>query len=233
MERYIIKFEKLEGAKYISHLDTMRTLHRAFRRANLPLSYTQGFNPHPNISVAAPLSLGVNSISEYADIDMDEYVNDNVIKEALNKTLPNGLRILLVYHIKDKKPASMAAVKAASYEILLNTSLNQIEVNNVISSILSKDDITKMKKTKSGEKLINFRPFIKEIKLLEQNESTVLLTATLQTGSEGNMNPDMLANIIKEISEDKIFGFPIIKRTQLYSIENDKFIDLFSFFSRK
>ena len=88
-------FEKKGSAVWISHLDLMRLFQRAFKRADLPLKHTQGFNPRPSVSIALPLSVGVDSCCELLDFDLDgETVPCNEIRERLNKTLVSGVRVL-------------------------------------------------------------------------------------------------------------------------------------------
>ncbi|WDC83872.1 TIGR03936 family radical SAM-associated protein [Caloramator sp. mosi_1] len=102
MNRYVFKLKKIGNTKYISHLDTMRTLHRAIRRAGLPLTYSKGFNPHPSISFASPLSVGVESLAEYIDIEFDSILKAKEIIEKLNVNLPIGMEVLKVIPINKK-----------------------------------------------------------------------------------------------------------------------------------
>ena len=82
--------------KYISHLDLLRTFTRAIHRANLPVRYSQGFNPHQLITFSLPLALGVTSETEFVDIDFEEGANPREIGESLNKTLPPDIKILRI-----------------------------------------------------------------------------------------------------------------------------------------
>ena len=72
--RYLIKFSKGEGIKFISHLDLMRTIQRIIRRSGVPIEYSKGFNPHMALSLAQPLSVGVYSDGEYMDIVLTEEI---------------------------------------------------------------------------------------------------------------------------------------------------------------
>ncbi len=91
-------FEKTGNAVWISHLDLMRVFQRAFKRAGLPLTHTQGYNPRPSVSIALPLSVGVESRCELLDFDLDGVtVSCDEIKERLNKALVDGVRVLSVY----------------------------------------------------------------------------------------------------------------------------------------
>ena len=91
-------FEKTGNAIYISHLDLMRLFQRAFKRAGLPLTHTKGFNPRPSVSIALPLSLGVESICELLDFDLEgESIDGDEIMARLNGALIEGVRVLKVY----------------------------------------------------------------------------------------------------------------------------------------
>lgn len=233
MERILIKFTKIKGAKFISHLDTMRTLHRALRRAGLPIAYSKGFNPHASISVAAPLSLGISSTAEYADIELDETMEPEAVKEKLNRELPEGIKIINVINIEQKMPTSMGSVHGAKYVIKLHHNIEKYEVEGIILGILNSNEIFKNKRTKSGEKLVDIRPLIDDIKLLSYNEHQIEIECILFTGSKGTLGPEMLSDLIKEKSNNKIYGYPEIERKELYSLLNNKWADLLAYFSRK
>lgn len=95
-------FEKTGNARYISHLDLMRLFQRAFKRAGLPLTHTQGFNPRPSVSIALPLSLGVESRCELLDFDLEIPVDCGEIREKLNTSLVEGVYVREVYERGEK-----------------------------------------------------------------------------------------------------------------------------------
>ena len=232
MVRYLIKFTKKNEVKYISHLDTMRTLSRAFKRAELPLSYSKGFNPHASISSASPLSVGISSTAEYADIELDEDLNRNVILERLNSSLPSGMRILNVVKIEEKMPAAMSSVYKALYSIVLKHDTGKEEILKIIDEIFDLKEIKIMKKTKSGEKLTDVRPLINNIIISDIDESNITFKCLLSSGSRGNLNPEVVCDIIKDKSNGKIYGFPDITRLEMYADNNGKPAPLSDFFSR-
>ena len=93
-----ILFEKKGNAVWISHLDLMRLFQRAFKRAGLPLTHTQGFNPRPSVSIALPLSVGVESNCELLDFDLDgDKVANRIVRGKLNDYLLPGIRVIKVY----------------------------------------------------------------------------------------------------------------------------------------
>src|SRR3712207_6843302 len=89
-----VKFTKTGDMIYISHLDVQSLFQRAFRRAGIKLSYSQGFNPHPKMSYGNALALGVESHGEYVDIDIEEYIPENELMDRINNQLPDGIRFI-------------------------------------------------------------------------------------------------------------------------------------------
>ncbi len=230
MERVLIKFTKTKGAKFISHLDTMRTIHRAIRRAGIPVSYSKGFNPHASISVAAPLSLGIASNAEYADIEIDEFIDGESIKEKLNSVLPEGIKILAVINIKDKMPSSMGIVDGAKYSIGLHCD-KEYAANNTIEEILNSKEIFMNKRTKSGEKLVDIRPLIEDIRILDKKDSQIIFECLLHTGSRGSLGPELLADLLKERSGKELNGYPDIERKEIFTKVSNEWVDLLTYFS--
>lgn len=114
-------YEKVGPARFISHLDLLRTFGRAARRAGLPLAFTQGFNPHPKITFAAPLAVGISGEAEFADLELTEKIPAPFVARALSDALPEGLRVLEVRQLKGAGPALMAMVRSASYRVEAKT----------------------------------------------------------------------------------------------------------------
>lgn len=232
MARLLIKFTKTNTAKYISHLDTMRTLHRAFRRAALPISYSQGFNPHASISVAAPLSLGIASLAEYADVELQGELETGFLKQALNEALPRDIRILQVQKVNGKAISAMAAVSCAKYSIsFIARDFNGAE--ELINGILAKNEIKRMKRTKSGEKLIDIRPMILSLILEAESDQSFTCQATLQAGSNGSLGADLLAKLIQEEANGSLPAYPQICREEIYTLDQGKMLTLSMYFNGK
>jgi radical SAM-linked protein len=233
MARILVKFTKSSGAKFISHLDTMRTLHRAMRRSGIPVAYSKGFNPHPSISVAAPLSLGIESAAEYADVELDRPLESGNIKELLNSALPESIKIIDVIGINGKMPSAMGTVEGAKYSITMSHNISKDEIDSVIKSILSSSEIVRNKRTKSGEKMVDIRPLIKDIKLSQYEKDRVRIECLLYTGSSGSLGPDAVAELIKEYSKGNVSGYPYIVREEIYGLDGDNWLDLGTLFSGK
>lgn len=212
-----------EEVKFISHLDIMRVFGRAMRRAKIPVAYTQGFNPQPIIVFGLPLSVGVTSLAEYADIELTETMKPSELKDTLNKELPVGLRILDAAVRSDKKNI-MSLIYMASYEIFVYTKSD--DVISKVKRFLKKDIIETQKESKRGTRQIDIKPMIfdLDIKAMEKvnvavsadvDKDIYKLTAMLRAGGEANLKPDLLISAINEYTD---LGLEIarIHRTGLF-----------------
>ena len=105
--------------RFISHLEYVRTIGRAIRRAKLPAAYSQGFNPHMKYSLASALGVGVVSYAEFVELELTEPVYPLDAAEALKKALPRGIRVLAVDAVENSAPALMSVAGGAEYRVTL------------------------------------------------------------------------------------------------------------------
>ena len=186
VETVRVRFTKTGRAKYISHLDLMRTMTRVLRRAQIPLWYTEGFSKHPYITFAAPLSLGYNGMCEYMDFRLEQDMPMDVIVERLNNNMPEGICVL------SAAPAVMKVGKIVSsrWEIVLSA-----DVFERIKQVLAQDSIEVQKRTKKKTfKTVDLKPCIQDVELT-CNENTCTLTVTLPLG-EQSINPSLLLGAV-------------------------------------
>ncbi len=141
-----VKFTKTGSIKYISHLDLSRTVTQSFLRSKLPIWYTEGFNPHPRIAFTPPLSVGVSSLTEFADFKFVEDIDLSTVAEKLNAAFPDGLRALECYlpesHFND--------IKWGLYKIEYEVGEQSADIAEKTVALLKNERIVVMKKTKSG-----------------------------------------------------------------------------------
>ena len=193
MQEVRIYFNKTDTAKYISHLDLMRTVTRALTRAKIPLWYTEGFNPHPFLTFALPLSLGVESYCESFDIRVVGEITNEQIKEKLNAVLPEGLEVTAVSDTFMKVNDIAFAEYSAEFEF--DEKGRAAEYEKQISALLSADElITTKKAKKKGRKIdveVNLKDFIREYSI-RSDEDNVYLDITLCAGNSKNLNPTVL-----------------------------------------
>lgn len=154
MSKRRLKFSKLNMAKYISHLDLLRCFTRSIMRAELPVKYSNGFNPHQKITFSLPLSIGVTSDSEFVDIDFEDGIKDSEIMERLNNNLPPDMRILHVGDIKD----SANDIVSAKYQVKIIS--DKVIADEKVKGFFDMPEYTIMKKTKKkGEQPVNLMEF--------------------------------------------------------------------------
>ena len=154
--RYLIKFTKESNIKFISHLDLMRTLQKIVRRADLPMEYSKGFNPHMAMSIAQPLSVGVYSQGEYMDLVLSDEVDEKEMIEKLNSKSASGIKFIQAKKIvnvegEKKAPQAMALIDACRYIIKVSYE-NTSNLEKEIENLLKDNDWTTIKKSKKGER---------------------------------------------------------------------------------
>jgi len=216
MYKYILKFTKQDNIRFISHLDLMGVYERAFRRADIKLSYSKGFHPHPKISIAHPISLGYSSTGEYMEIELEDNIKANELVERLNACLPDGLVILSGEAVLEKIKALVSLVRYAEYSIKVHLDEKSKDINfeEELEKFLNLDEVLIEKRVRKGRikviKEIDTKPNIKSVKIVNKTDDLLEIDTILRTGSEGNLNPELMMkaffrNSGIEISFDNIF----------------------------
>jgi len=166
VQKIRFEFQKVGELRYLSHLELMRVLHRALRRASLPLAYTQGFNPQPKISVAQALAVGVEGLREQGEVEFTSRVEPDDLLARWNRQLPPGLKILRTWEAPLHGPSLSAGVRGAVYQIRLEpngwepSTLAVIGTAGACADFLAQGPIT-VEVNKKGEKVtLDARPFI-------------------------------------------------------------------------
>lgn len=209
------RFYKKEDMIFISHLDLIRVFERTMRRANIPMAYTQGFNPHPIMSFATALGVGVSSDAEYIDIRLDQKISLEVFMDRLNQALPQGLKIIRSQYIDKDEKSLMAIVDASIYlvEIDLFENIEKQVIESKIQSFLELEEILEIKEKKQkkgkgyrGKSKVqiqknNIREGIIEMELLKKHGNKIVIKCMLITGSKGNLRPEIVIFKLKELSD--------------------------------
>lgn len=195
MSRYLVKFSKQGGIRFISHLDLLRVFQRAFRRSGLQLSYSSGFNPHPKIGFATPLSLGFESTGEYVEIETDvDYENEEVV-QLLKANMPPGLDVLVCTKLKEtSKTAAAAALRYARYTAEYRGGEDLFRIlAEALPRFLEQEQIMSTKYSKKKRKDIetNIRPNIHSLNIAEDEEKEIF-RMMLGAGNTGSLNPQIL-----------------------------------------
>ena len=158
------KFIRDEEVKFISHLDLMKVFERALRRAGIPILYSKGFNPHPQLVFGLPLSVGVTSEAEYLDFKIEDSIDIDEFMDKLNSCLPRGVTLTDAKE-KNTKANIMASISGASYKILVTSSKfeNLDEVRDMVNKFMDLKEIVIKKQTKRKIKDVDIRPMIYSI----------------------------------------------------------------------
>ncbi|MCF0136479.1 MAG: DUF2344 domain-containing protein [Lachnospiraceae bacterium] len=188
MKKQLI-FYKGGRLRFVGHLDMMRTMHRAMTRADIPLSYSRGFNPHPHMSFSSPLALGCIGEREIMEFRLEKDMEDSLILEQLNAQLPQGLYVRGVRTLEEPSTPIMALVRVNEYRILFPEDLPAMEVFEQLTS-QPEITITKLGKIHGRKQQIrvDIKPLIESYHW--ENPHTLVLLAA--GGSETNLKPELL-----------------------------------------
>ncbi len=173
--RIFANYEKGEAVRFISHLDMQRLFQRAFRRAQVPLAYSQGFNPHPLLSFASALAVGYTGESEWLDVRLERPMELDAFKNAVNAMLPDGVYIKQALEAPQETPTLTALTASALYEVrvFLKTPLATAVLQQGIETLLNGEIIVK-KKTKGGDKMVDIRPQLLSMEMTETDADVLL-----------------------------------------------------------
>lgn len=196
MSEMRLVFQKIGRAKYLSHLDVMRTFNRAFIRAGFPLKFSQGFNPHPRLSVAHPLPVGVEGYAELLDFDTKDEMSPEAANgiasakalERLAAALPEGIKAVSLY--TPDKPVKGIAFADYTLEFLYDNG-----VPSGVPEVFEAENIPVMKKTKGGVSEVNLRSSFVNISVAEQSERSITLAARIDAHN-APINPRYFADAL-------------------------------------
>ena len=186
-------FSKTGRAKYISHLDLMRTFHRVFLRADLTIRHSNGFHPHPIMSIVMPLPVGQSSDCELLDVEVNEATDGKDVPERINGSFPAGLHILDCY--EPESPVRDLALLKAKVELEYDNGVPE-GAAAAIEALFARESIIIQKKTKRKELAdIDIRPLICDLSLQEEEGKLTMLT-TVRAQNPG-LNPGLLEQAIR------------------------------------
>lgn len=213
-------FEKTGNAVYISHLDLMRLFQRAFQRAGLPLTHTQGFNPRPSVSIALPLSLGVESGCELLDFALEgEKRSNEEIRSRLNGALIRGVRVLQVYDNgqKLKNLALLESVVTLEYDggVPENAQAQ-------IAALFARERLVVEKRGKNGVTEQDLIPMLRRIRVTRAGEQTLSLRV-LACCQNPTLNPMQLSAAITSYLPELTPDFARCRRVEVYDTREEVF----------
>lgn len=173
-----IKFAKYGSMKFIGHLDMMRFFQKAIRRSGIDIRYSEGFSPHQIMSFAAPLGVGIESLGEYFDIEVNAMTSTDEMMTALNDTMVEGVQILDICVLPDTVKNAMASVAAASYQIHLKKGTFEIQnLTESVTAFYAQEQIPYTKETKKSVMEMDLKQGIYNMHVEETQVLTDIMSA--------------------------------------------------------
>ena len=223
-----VKYKKEDEMIFISHLDLQRLLQRAFRRAKINLSYSEGFNPHPKMSYGNALALGVESQGEYVDIEIEDNIEVKEFLERINEQLPDGIKFVKGQEIDPKTPSLSSIIVYGEYifNIDLEVPLSKEFVKSRVLNFVKSKEIIITKKNKKGKKVeVDIRPMIRNFDLVSLDDNRVTFVSTIATGSKANLNINILIpQILDMLNLDMDPREVGVLRRDLYKVEDGQLV---------
>ena len=213
-------FEKRGDAVWISHLDLMRVFQRAFRRAGLMLKHSQGFTPRAIVSIALPLSVGVESGCELLDFELEGTVPSmEELTVKVNEALPDGVRVLETYEAQ-RKIKELTTLRARLY--LEYDGGVPSEAADAVAQLLNGETLIMEKHSRKGDTETDLLPLLKKW-TMEQTDEHTLMLEILVCAQNPSLNPQLLANAVEKYLPDLAPDFAFNQRLEIYDEEGNVF----------
>lgn len=210
-----IKFSKYGAMKFIGHLDVMRYFQKVMRRANIDISFTEGYSPHMIMSFALPLGVGVTSSGEYLDIEIHTPVSSQEAVKRLNGVMVDGVQVQSFRQIEEGKAGkAMSLVAAADYTLTFREGKEPpAGWQEKFQEFLNQKQITVLKKTKKSEREVDILPMIYECHM--ENKQ---IRMTVAAGSAANLKPELVMEAFSSYIKWDMPEFALlIHRNELYA----------------
>ena len=194
VQKIRFEFQKVGELRYLSHLELMRALQRALRRAGVPLAYTQGFNPQPKVSVAQALAVGVEGLRELGEVELTSRVEPADVQARWNAQLPPELKILRTWEAPLHGPSLSAGVRGAAYQVRLlpngwdPTTLAALGNAGACAEFLAQGPIPVEVSKKGQTVVLDARPFVQEFTATSE-DGCPQWDLTLRAGLGGSVKP--------------------------------------------
>lgn len=211
MDKLRLRFSKTGRAIYISHLDLMHTLQRAFSRAGYRIRYSEGFNPHPYISIALPLSVCMSSVCEILDFRLIGDADLAEMPAKLNAALPEGIEVSKVYE-GERKCAEIKWLEVKG--IFEYDRLSPEDAAVALTEFYSQDRIIILKKSKRGTAETDIRPMIRSIDFRPAEGGCELIAVV--SAQEPTLNPELLADALRQLKPELAPDFSKFTRLEVY-----------------
>ena len=225
--KYLVKWTKQGSMKYISHLDIMRLFQRALKRTDIKLRYSEGYSPHPKMSIAQPLSLGYTSRGEYIEFETQTDLAAEDILGRLAGAMPEGIDIVSCSVLKDTKKAMGAIITKGEYLIGCDEAKTGKEIKALCEDAayfksMEKILVKKVQKKSGKETEVDIRAKVRSITVEEASSERALIRVVVDTGSNSHLNPELIIVKLKEYMGEKLQGLEFhVQREEMYT-ESEK-----------
>ena len=222
MMKIRIKFRKYGTMKFIGHLDVMRYFQKAIRRAEVNIRYSEGFSPHQIMSFAAPLGVGITSKGEYVDIEVLDTENSKKMVDRLNAVMAEGFEIAEYRLLPDTAANAMSSVAAADYTLTFRPGYepeneSEEEWFRKFTAFFDQPQVIVLKKTKKGEREMDLKPFVYELKVRKEGEIPALFMK-VSAGSAANIKPELVLDAYYASLEEERPQFAFMtEREEVYA----------------
>ncbi|MEW6033516.1 MAG: TIGR03936 family radical SAM-associated protein [Chloroflexota bacterium] len=203
-QRLRVRFARGKELAFISHLDLMRFWERALRRAGLPLAYSQGFTPHPRLSLAAPLALGVTSEAELMDVYLTRWVSPHNFLHSLRQQLPPGIQLLEANTIPPTVPSLQSQVRFAEYHVVAERKGSPEDVPAALSKLLAARTFMWQHARDTGVRSYDLRALVSDLWLVNCEDNEAVLGMRLRCDPGGAGRPEQVLSAL---------GFPGLPRS--------------------
>jgi radical SAM-linked protein len=189
-QRLRITFAKGTALKYISHLDLTLAWERTLRRAEVPLAYSQGYNPQAKLQLASGLPLGYIGNAEVMDVMLTESMPPQEFIARVRASLPSGLSITTVEEVPTKSPSLQSMLRKANYRVTVETVLLENELTRRINSLLAAEHLEQQRVRKGRAEVFDLRTLVHDVRLESAENGHIVLWMQLSAGQHGNVRPD-------------------------------------------
>ena len=206
--KIIASLNKSEEARYISHLDIQRSLQRTVRRADIPVAFSQGFNPHPQISFATALSVGQTGSNEWVEIKLEKEISTDDFMQRMNAAFPRGMSINAAYFKENGFPSVASLMTEAEYTAIctdgdfaaLERAINELSCADEISVLKSKKE-----KGRKVEAQVDIKPMLYSLSVTERTDERIVVKARGRLDTAGGLNMDLLLRTANEKANAEVY----------------------------
>ena len=223
-----MQFRKTREGRFLSHLDMIHTWERVIRRSQLPLAFSQGFNPHPKMNFASALAVGTTSDAEYMDLELTETMTLDAVKEALDRSIPPAFEVTQMKVVEGKVPSLMSTIQRATYQLYLEyvSEITQEQLDQAVEAFWQQEEniIYRYKKDSKDKKAVNICPGVYAIDLKREENTDgkhALLEIRVQSGNDGNIRPEEVAYGLMNAGMPLVQHVVRIHRTGLYALDKN------------